>query len=179
MAELSAISGEKTVLVENIPTKTASGGIEEIPAKARKLSSSITSPEQQKADVGERQRSTRTTESVTTKCKPTNTNICGASVKQDNGTRLPFSFYDKPCVELAKALLGKRLVRIVDSGEKLCGRIVETEAYLGDDDKASHSYGGKETAKNGAMFMQAGTAYVYNIYGVYTCLNISSKGKIY
>lgn len=57
----------------------------------------------------------------------------------------------------------------------MIGKIVETEAYLGADDEASHSYGDKKTARTRAMFMSAGTCYVYNIYGIYCCVNISSK----
>jgi hypothetical protein len=92
------------------------------------------------------------------------------------GNKLKFEHYDKPCVTLAKELLGKKLVRKLDSGELLSGHIVETEAYVGVEDKAAHSYGGRETARTKAMFMAPGTAYVYNIYGIYTCINISSQG---
>ena len=90
--------------------------------------------------------------------------------------RLVLTNYDKPCVDLAKYLLGKKLVRILETGCKVSGIIVETEAYLGGEDKASHSYNGKRTERNAAMFMMPGTSYVYNIYGVYSCLNISSQG---
>ena len=57
------------------------------------------------------------------------------------------------------------------------GRIVETEAYLGGDDKASHSYNGRRTDRNEAMYMKPGTCYVYSIYGVHCCANISSLGE--
>ena len=76
----------------------------------------------------------------------------------------------------SRGLLGKVLCREADGGEVLRGRIVETEMYPGQTDKASHSYNEKKTARNGAMFMVPGTAYVYNIYGMYCCFNISSKG---
>ena len=95
----------------------------------------------------------------------------------DDSARVPASFYEQPCVDLAKALLGQRLVRHLDGGERISGMIVETEAYTGYEDKAAHSYQGKRTAKNEAMFMPPGTAYVYHIYGMYRCLNISSQGN--
>lgn len=98
--------------------------------------------------------------------------VTSASVKK----RLGLSFYDKSCKELAVALLGQTIVTVVD-GKRLAGKIVETEAYLGLEDKAAHSYNGKRTPKTEAMFMPPGTAYVYNIYGMYCCLNISSQGK--
>lgn len=89
--------------------------------------------------------------------------------------RLDFRFYDLPCEDLAKALLGQVIVS-VHEGKRLAGKIVETEAYLGHVDKAAHSFKGK-TDRNAAMFMKPGTAYVYNIYGMYCCLNISGQGK--
>ncbi|XP_048757975.2 uncharacterized protein LOC125668186 isoform X2 [Ostrea edulis] len=93
-------------------------------------------------------------------------------------TRLAKSFYNKDCETLAKALLGKLLVRhCKDTGEKLSGLIVETEAYLGGEDKGAHSYNGKKTTRNEAMYMEPGTCYVYNIYGMYCCVNISSEGE--
>ena len=54
---------------------------------------------------------------------------------------------------------------------------METEAYLGGDDKASHSYNGRRTGKNEAMYMKPGTSYVYTIYGIHCCMNISSAGE--
>lgn len=88
--------------------------------------------------------------------------------------RVDFKFYDRSCEDLAKALLGQIVVTTFE-GKRLAGKIVETEAYLGRIDKAAHSYKGK-TDRNAAMFMQPGTAYVYNIYGMYCCLNISAQG---
>jgi DNA-3-methyladenine glycosylase len=93
--------------------------------------------------------------------------------------RLDQSFFQKlSCEGLAEALLGKRLVRILPNGSKLVGEIIETEAYLGVGiDKASHSYSGKHTPRNSAMFMRSGTIYVYSIYGMYVCMNFSSEGE--
>ncbi|XP_069485209.1 DNA-3-methyladenine glycosylase [Ambystoma mexicanum] len=92
-------------------------------------------------------------------------------------SRLGPEFFDRPCVTLAQALLGQVLVRKLPCGTELRGRIVETEAYLGGEDAASHSAGGRRTDRNVAMFMSPGTLYVYQIYGVYYCLNISSQGE--
>ncbi|VVC45431.1 Hypothetical protein CINCED_3A014599 [Cinara cedri] len=90
--------------------------------------------------------------------------------------RLNDQFYDAPCEEMAKCLLGKVLVRQLDGNVVLRGRIVETESYLGDEDAASHSFKGKLTARNEPMFMKPGTAYVYMTYGMYHCFNISRDG---
>ncbi|KAG7505958.1 DNA-3-methyladenine glycosylase [Solea senegalensis] len=91
--------------------------------------------------------------------------------------RLTEEFFKQPCITLAKAFLGKVLVRRCADGAELRGRIVETEAYLGGEDRASHSAGGKRTERNTAMFMKPGTIYVYPIYGIYLCMNISSEGE--
>lgn len=69
------------------------------------------------------------------------------------------------------------LIRRCTDGSELRGRIVETEAYLGGEDRASHSAGGKRTERNTAMFMKPGTIYVYPIYGIYLCMNVSSEGR--
>ena len=91
--------------------------------------------------------------------------------------RLSRKFFDRDCERLARGLLGKVLCREL-GGEVLRGRIVETEMYPGQTDEASHSFNMKKTGRNGAMFMAPGTAYVYNIYGMYCCFNISSKGDL-
>lgn len=97
--------------------------------------------------------------------------------KKGDSSRLESGFYNQPCISLAKGLLGKIFVRRLADGTELRGRIVETEAYLGGEDKASHSFGGKQTGRNVAMFMEPGTLYVYQIYGIYFCMNISSQGQ--
>uniref|UniRef100_A0AAV2KL01 DNA-3-methyladenine glycosylase n=1 Tax=Knipowitschia caucasica TaxID=637954 RepID=A0AAV2KL01_KNICA len=95
----------------------------------------------------------------------------------DAKLRLGEDFFKQPCISLAKALLGKVLVRRCADGVELRGKVVETEAYLGGEDKASHSAGGKRTERNTAMFMKPGTIYVYPIYGIYLCMNVSSEGE--
>lgn len=99
--------------------------------------------------------------------------------RQSSNKRLGNRFYDAPCEEMAKSLLGKVIVRQLEGNIVLRGRIVETECYLGDKDAASHSFKGKITERNEPMFMKPGTAYVYMTYGMYHCFNISSKGKYY
>lgn len=80
---------------------------------------------------------------------------------------------------LARALLGQRLVRILDDGARLAGIIVETEAYLGERDRAAHSFGGRRTARNESMYQRPGTAYVYFTYGMHFCMNVvcGSEGE--
>jgi DNA-3-methyladenine glycosylase len=79
-------------------------------------------------------------------------------------------------VTLAKRLLGQRLVRVMDNGERVAGLIVETEAYLGVEDKAAHSVGGRRTARTTPMFAQAGTAYIFLVYGMHRCFNVVCGG---
>jgi DNA-3-methyladenine glycosylase len=76
-------------------------------------------------------------------------------------------------VELARSLLGATLVRMLD-GQRLVGRIVETEAYL-PDDAASHAFRGR-TTRNASMFLERGHAYVYISYGCWPMLNVASEG---
>ena len=86
---------------------------------------------------------------------------------------VPRSFYLHPPEAAARNLLGKLVVRKLE-GELLAGRIVETEAYFGLDDPAAHAFAG-ETARNRVLFGPPGHAYVYFIYGMHYCLNISCE----
>lgn len=83
------------------------------------------------------------------------------------------SFYNHPPNQVARALLGKVVVRRCE-GEWLSGRIVEAEAYFGLNDEAAHAFAGK-TRRNAVLFGPPGFAYVYFIYGMHYCLNISCE----
>jgi DNA-3-methyladenine glycosylase len=86
--------------------------------------------------------------------------------------RVPRSFCDRPSSALAPALLGLLVVREHPDG-LAAGRIVETEAYGGPADRASHARAGR-TARTASMFGPAGHAYVYLVYGMHHCLNVVS-----
>ena len=80
--------------------------------------------------------------------------------------KLPYEFYHRPCLEVARDLVGKVLV----CGDKRL-RISETEAYVGESDTACHAYKGR-TKRTEVMYMEAGTIYIYLCYGVHWLLNI-------
>lgn len=96
------------------------------------------------------------------------------------GRLLERVFFEHPPEEVAPRLLGKVLVRRTEAGSALAGRIVEVEAYLGPHndppDPAAHSHRGP-TPRNTVLFGPAGYAYVYSIYGLYFCLNISCEAE--
>ena len=114
------------------------------------------------------------------------------------GVRCGVEFFDQPCENLASALLGCVLVSRGEDGVECRGVVVETEAYLGGEDRAAHSYNGRRSRANAAMYMVSegeggrggegicqcvlylqapGTAYVYSIYGMHCCFNVSSHGE--
>lgn len=90
--------------------------------------------------------------------------------------RLTRRFHAREPVTLARALLGQVLVRVLDDGERLAGRIVETEAYLGVIDRAAHTYGGRRTPRTESMWGPAGHAYIYFLYGMHHCMNVVAEG---
>jgi DNA-3-methyladenine glycosylase len=87
--------------------------------------------------------------------------------------RLPRPFFERYTPTVARELLGARLVRVV-SGTRMSGVIVETEAYRGTRDPASHAYRGM-SSRNQVMFGPAGRAYVYFTMGLHYCLNITTE----
>jgi DNA-3-methyladenine glycosylase len=96
--------------------------------------------------------------------------------KYNNHTmkRLGSDFYEVPTLLLAERLLGKIFVHCEGPGRMMKGRIVETEAYLGEHDLASHACRGK-TPRNEAMFGPPGTLYIYFTYGCHYMANIVSE----
>ncbi len=88
--------------------------------------------------------------------------------------KLDREFYNRDSIIVAKELLGKTLVHEVD-GQKISAKIVEVEAYMGIEDKAAHSYGGRRTPRVEVMYGGAGFSYVFIIYGMYYCFNIVTR----
>ena len=84
--------------------------------------------------------------------------------------KLGYDFYHRPCLEVARDLVGKMLVHRTPAGE-LRLRISETECYCGEEDTACHAHKGK-TKRTEVMYMQAGTIYIYLCYGIHWLLNI-------
>jgi len=93
--------------------------------------------------------------------------------------RLPTSFFERPIHELARDFLGRHLVRRVDNDDdgenELVARVVEVEVYTGGEDPASHAKEDAPTDRTRPMFARPGTLYVYRIYGMWDCLNISAE----
>jgi DNA-3-methyladenine glycosylase len=89
------------------------------------------------------------------------------------GRKLGRSFYTREDTLLvARELLGKRLVVPSASGERVSGIIVETEGYMGPEDRAAHSFGGRRTARTETMYARGGTVYVFLVYGLHHQFNV-------
>jgi DNA-3-methyladenine glycosylase len=87
--------------------------------------------------------------------------------------KLDRDFYERETLDVAKDLLGKYLVHNVNNNTLVC-RITETEAYK-ENDKAAHFYGGRRTDRTEVIFGRGGFAYVYLIYGMYNCFNVTTE----
>jgi DNA-3-methyladenine glycosylase len=86
---------------------------------------------------------------------------------------LKLEFYQRDPLTVAKTLLGKTLVHETAEGT-VSGKIVETEAYMGPEDKASHAYGNRRTPRTETMYGPKAHAYIYLIYGLYYCFNVTA-----
>jgi DNA-3-methyladenine glycosylase len=87
--------------------------------------------------------------------------------------KLPRKFYTRSNVlAVSRDLLGKLLVVPAPDGSRVSGLIVETEAYRGPEDRASHAFGGRRTKRTETMYQRGGTAYVYFVYGMYHQFNV-------
>ncbi|MCA1617962.1 MAG: DNA-3-methyladenine glycosylase [Acidobacteria bacterium] len=87
--------------------------------------------------------------------------------------RLGRDFYTRAdTLAVARELLGKRLVVPAEGGGRVSGRVVEVEAYLGAEDRAAHSFGGRRTRRTETMYAAGGTAYVFFVYGMHHQFNV-------
>ena len=87
--------------------------------------------------------------------------------------RIERKFYMRDAVAVGKDILGKIIVKKIADGRIMSGRITEVEAYMGITDKASHSYGGRRTKRTEVMYKEGGYSYVFLIYGMYECFNVT------
>jgi len=94
-----------------------------------------------------------------------------ARLAEWEGRRLSRDFYQRPVLSVARECIGKLLVHRSADGV-VVGRIVEAEAYRGPADRAAHSFGGRRTPRNEAMWGEAGHAYVFFVYGMHWHVNL-------
>ena len=92
------------------------------------------------------------------------------------GKRLGRDFFARDGITVGRELLGKILVHETEIG-LVRGMITEVESYMCEEDKGSHTYGGRRTARTEPMYHQGGTSYVYLIYGMYRCMNIAAMAE--
>lgn len=91
--------------------------------------------------------------------------------------RIERKFFMRDAVTLGKDILGKIIVKKQADGKIFSGRITEVEAYMGISDKASHSYGGRRTKRTEVMYKEGGHSYVFLIYGMYECFNVTAGNE--
>lgn len=89
------------------------------------------------------------------------------------GQRIPRTFFRRPTVQVARELLGARLVHVVQ-GHRLAGIVVETEAYIGEEDQACHARAGR-TPRTQVMYGPPGHGYVYFNYGMHWLFNVVTE----
>ncbi|MGH7206339.1 MAG: DNA-3-methyladenine glycosylase [Nitrospiraceae bacterium] len=87
------------------------------------------------------------------------------------------AYFNRPTLRVARSLLGKYLIR-ANGSTRITTKIIEVEAYVGPDDRASHASRGR-TKRTDVMFGQPGVAYVYFIYGMYHCFNVVTEREGY
>ena len=93
-------------------------------------------------------------------------------------SKLKREFFVRPdVVQISRELLGKFVFTRVDGDPMTGGMIVETEAYAGPQDKASHAHGNRRTARTEVMYAQGGVAYVYLCYGIHSLFNIITNKR--
>lgn len=90
--------------------------------------------------------------------------------------KLPLTFYQQDTTKVACELLGKKLVH-KKNNQITSGIIIETEAYLGIEDPACHTFEGRKTPKVASMYKHGGHAYVYFIYGIHFCFNVVTENE--
>ena len=90
--------------------------------------------------------------------------------------KLEESFYIRNTLDVARDLLGCTLVHVTSKGI-VKGRILETEAYMGVDDKGAHSYGGRHTPRMDPLYKKGGFAYIYQLHGYNYCFNVVTENK--
>ena len=91
-------------------------------------------------------------------------------------SKIPLKFYCRDTETVAREILGLHLVHVVN-GQKIIGKIVETEAYIGAQDRACHGFANRRTDRTEIMFQSGGSIYVFLIYGMYYCFNIVTGKK--
>jgi DNA-3-methyladenine glycosylase len=90
---------------------------------------------------------------------------------EESESRLGRDFFMTDAVDLAKKLLGKKIVRIIECKKIIC-RIVEAEAYMAPEDKGSHAYNNRKTKRTSNLWKNGGFLYVCSVYGNTYCMNI-------
>ncbi len=96
----------------------------------------------------------------------------GSPITPEKLQALPMEFCLQPAESVARDLLGRYLVKRVEGEQPLILKIIETEAYLGKTDRASHAFAGKKTPRTETLYLTGGHAYIYLIYGIHHCFNV-------